>query len=252
MGAYNELDVAIAGLRLGIESLADFIESFRSADVAGNIPYGVGVFMAVGGSPNGYLAHQDTVVLTQSGTFGASNVFTPTLNGVALGAVTYATNNADMYTAIKAEIVAALPAAQVSVTAGSYLITIFNPGYDVTLTGSTAGGSAVTSTPTYSSSMIFMGVTSFDQVSYRDSTGGYPLDVAGNCSYMGQIWVNTSVAVNSGQAAYIIIAAGATQGQFTNVSTNNFVTKGVFRSNTTGAGLALVELRGKSNFAGNL
>ena len=97
-----------------------------------------------------------------------------------------------------------------------------------------------------------MGVTGFTQLSFRDSAGGYPTDYQMNSAYLGQIYVQTSLAVKSGQPAYVVMAPGATQGQFTNVSTNNFNIKAFFRSSTTGAGLAIVELKGKQNFAGTL
>ena len=254
MGAYNNLDPAIAGLRLGIESLSDFIETFRSADPAAIMPYGVPVFMNPGDEPNGYLAHQDTAVITCSGSFtGSDTAIIVTLNGTPLASIGYAVSSATTGAAVRAAILAALSAISGTTCVfddSAHTFTIFTPGYDLTATLASSGG--VTATTAYSSSMIFMGVSVFDQVSYRDSTGGYPLDVSGNMTYFGLIWVNTSVAVKSGQDAYVILASGATQGKFTNVSTNNYACKAIFRSTTTGAGLVLIELRGKQNYAGTL
>ena len=251
MGAYGNLDPAIAGLRLGIESLSDFIETFRSADAAG-IAYGVGVFQNPGDEPNGYLAHQDTATLTLNGAFtGSDTAIVVTLNGVVLATISYAVGDANTGALVCAAILAAITTAGATATYNSstHVFTVFTPGADLVVTLASNG---VTSATTYTSSMIFMGVSVFDQVSYKDTTGGYPKDSSGNMSYLGQIWVNASVAVKAGQDAYIILAPGATQGKFTNVSTNNFACKAIFRTTTTGAGLVLIELRGKQNYAGTL
>ena len=247
MGAYNNLDTAVLGLMVGIEALRDFQETLRNGEGA-SIAYGAPLFQAPGDPVNAHIAHTDNVLLTQSGTFGASNSFVMTLNGVALSAIVYSTNNADMYTAIKAALVAALPAtAVVTVVAGSYTINVYNPGYDITLTGATTGGSAVTSTPTYSNGSIFMGVAGFTQLSFRDSTGGYPADYQMNSAYFGQIWVYASKAVSSGSKAYVIYAPGATQGQFTDSASATYDIHALFRTSTTGPGLVIVELKGKQN-----
>ena len=105
MGAYNNLDTAVLGLMVGIEALREFIETLRNADLV-TIPYGAPVFQKVGDPVNAFLAHRDTVVLTQSVAFTATNVFTMVLDGVTLAAITWVTNSVDMYTAINALLVA--------------------------------------------------------------------------------------------------------------------------------------------------
>ena len=259
------MDTAILGLRLGIEGMQDFIETFRSAEIAQSvISYGYPIFQnsVSGDAVSGYTAHSDTITLTMSGAFTSGDITsTPTVSGTALTGVTWASYGSDtlMGNKIAAEVQAALIAlgstlATCTYSTSTHAFTAFAPGLDFTF--SLVCSNNTTSTTVYSSQCLFMGVTTFDQVSYKSSTGGYPYDVAGNYAYMGQIWVYAAVAVQAGQSAYVIIQSGATQNQFTNVAGStpnaNYPTKGIFRSSTTGAGLVLLELRGKQNYAGTL
>ncbi len=254
MSAYNYLDTMILGLMQGIEGVTDFIETLECGETNG-ISYGNPLFSFPGNTALAYNAHQDTAVITTSGAFTSNDTAViVTLNGVALAGQAWATNDAALGALVVAVILAALPTGSTCVYAASaHTFTIKTAGADLTATLASSGG--VTATTAYSSSCLFMGIAGFTQKSLRTTAGGYTLSDAMNNAYLGFIPVYTAVAVTDGQTAYVIIAPGATQGQFTNVAGSgpaNFPTKAIFRGTTTGAGIVLIELRGKQNYAGTL
>lgn len=80
----------------------------------------------------------------------------------------------------------------------------------------------------------FAGVTVLDTTQLQDS---YPQYATARVRTKGPVVVTASVAVNAGDAAYIVPATGV----FTNVATSNTLV-GKFETSTSGAGLAVVNL----------
>ena len=72
------------------------------------------------------------------------------------------------------------------------------------------------------------------------NTSNYAANDAVNVLRSGCAWVETAVAVNAGQKAYVDMSGGI--GKFTNVSSGNLPTGGRFASTVAAAGLAKLEI----------
>lgn len=83
---------------------------------------------------------------------------------------------------------------------------------------------------------VFHGVSLYEE---SQTSGNYPDTKPVNVLREGAVWVNCTVAVNGGQAAYVDVATG----DFTNVSTGNVATGGTFRDTIAGAGLNVIEFK---------
>jgi hypothetical protein len=243
LGAYGNLAENLLGMPYGIDPFD--AESPVCSELLG-IDYGDPVVEYPGYEGLAYKPHTDTVTLTQSADFSASNSTVLTLNGVALDAVVYATSNANTQLLLKAAILVAIPTAIVTIST-SRIIIVTTHGADITLTGVVTGGSAVTLTPAYSTVAVFAGIAMFMQISHKTYTGGYKLYDAMTIMRRGKIWAYASKAVNSDTKAYVIYAAGATQGQLTDSASSTLLTSGVFRKTITVAGNVLLEVLSHKN-----
>lgn len=72
------------------------------------------------------------------------------------------------------------------------------------------------------------------------ANAAYAINDAVNVLRQGAAWVETAVAVNSGEAAFVDMSGGI--GKFTNVASGNLPTGGRFTSNVAAAGLAKLEV----------
>jgi hypothetical protein len=72
------------------------------------------------------------------------------------------------------------------------------------------------------------------------ANAAYAINDAVNVLHQGCAWVETALAVNSGELAYVDMTGGI--GKFTNVAAGNLPTGGRFRSNVAAAGLAKLEI----------
>lgn len=258
MGAYGEMDQAIAGLKYGIGS-GEEVCTRRAAEQIG---FGVPVFGYAGNNVDCYLPARDTLILTFSADLIAANVTTLTLSAVVKGvtqaetvAETFDTDHDTTMDNLVSAIETAYPNATVTLTdaINNRQITIFQPGTNWTGSGVvTLGVSQATITATYTTAQVFIGITIFTQVACYITTRGYYVENdAVNVMEEGEVWVNTSGAVSANTDAYVIWlpTVPADQGKFTGTSTNNYVTNCKFKSTTTGAGLAIVEVRGQNTDA---
>lgn len=254
MPAYNNLDEKIQGLIYGLHPRK--IESWRAAE---DIGFGEPVFSYNDedyskGQGSVWKKKVDVKTITLDADLVTSNVITTTLtiDGVAQTpvATTFDTDHDTTMDNHKADLEAAFSGLTVTLTdaTNNRQFTLFYKGSNidvasvVTLGASQAGITIASGT----SPQIFIGVTVFTQKSLKDSVGYYEQDEAINVMTSGQIWVYASKAVNPNTAAYVIIAAGATQNQFTDSSSGTYDTKARFRSLTTAAGLVLLEVRGQN------
>lgn len=244
MSAYGTLDEAIAGLQFGLNPQNE------SGVAQEDIPLGGAVMGYPGDFNKVYAPHQDKVNTLLDGDLVASNVLTTTINGTAI-ATTYATSHAASMTAHIAAINAnsTLAAAGIGAVAnGARGIDITAKGLDLTVTQAvTAGASQANATVTVSTWAKFLGVAGFTQLGGRDYGAGsakYNKYDAVNIGRYAETFVVAAAAVKSGEAAYVIYLAGADQGKFTNVSTNNYDINGTFRRDRNSQNLALLETRG--------
>lgn len=236
MGAYGEMDQAIAGLPYGINKK---VGTLRCADSAG-LPFGRAVMVNPGDKDGGYGIKSDTVKLAFNADLIASNSTVLTINGVALTAVVYATSHAHTMDLLKAAIEAAFPTATVTLSDATN-----NREITVTIKGTTMSGSGVvtggatqaTVSGTVTSMQVFAGVSLFVQKEYN-AANQYNLNEAMNVLRNGEAWVEVTEAVKAHNPAYIV-QSGAGAGKF---ATSGYTTNARFKSNTSGAGLALIEV----------
>lgn len=81
----------------------------------------------------------------------------------------------------------------------------------------------------------FYGIALYEE---SQETGDYQISKPVNVLRQGSAVVEAAVAVNAGEAAYILPASG----NFTNISTSNVATGGVFTKTIAAAGLTVVEI----------
>jgi len=251
MGAYNSLDTAIAGLKIGVDMSR--VEGVWKA--AETILFGAPVFGYAGDSINAYNVKQDIATITLDADLVTSNVITTiiTIDGVAQAAVatTFITDHDTTMTAHGDALEAAFDGLAVTYTdvSTNRVFTLTYKGVNMSLVASavTAGGGQAGVVIAYDNGQVFLGIALFTQVAARvDSVGYYVENDSLNVLTRGQIWVNASAAVNANTAAYVIWdGTSANQKTFTGTSTNNYDVNCRFRKTTTVAGLVLVEVNGQ-------
>lgn len=210
-------------------------ESFNAGE---EIPFGRGVGGDTGNYDKVYLPKNDTITLTLDADLVAANVVNGNINGVAIAPVTYGTSHAATMTAVAAAI-AAIAGVTRAVVSAARVITVESQGIAITATSwaVTLGVSQATITVgTASSDEVFRGVSLHE----HKPAGKYAIKDMVNVGKKGVFWVEVAVAVAIDDTAYVDLGNGI--GKFTNVSTNNMTTGGKFRSATTGAGIAKLDI----------
>ena len=237
MGAYGDMNEAVAGLLFGINS--EMVESVAAKE---EIQAGAPVMGYPGEENTGYNVHKDQVTLTLSADLIASNVYTVTINGTEI-AETYATSHAATMAALIEAINtdADMLAAGIVAAAGSTnrIIVLKAKGIDLTVTGAVTLGatqaSVTVATTTWSK---FLGVAVFGSTSGIAGDAAYQIGDTVAVLAKGQIWVPCADDMTDKSAAYIDVA----NKRF--YATNSGYDCGcVFRSNESG-NLALLEIRG--------
>jgi hypothetical protein len=254
MTAYNNMDAAVAGLKYGLDSQT---ESWNAKEA---ISHGDSVFGYAGDDKSAWLFHLDTSTTVFDGDFVASNSIVATVNGTAVDAVVFDTNQATTMTALAAQIEADIEGATATLTdetGDNRTIAIFIEGTDVVVSWSvTGGGSQADNTVTQSSAQVFVGVAQKTAGEFSSSQSkldgteinaavNYEAGDAVNVMVVGYIYVNAIGAVNANSAAYIL-KSGSNKGKWTATSSDNYDTKARFRNTLAATGLALVELRGQN------
>ncbi len=248
MGAYNNLDPAIAGLILGINGRKQ-IDTFVAQE---QIEFGDPVMGYEGEDNKGYNVKQDKATITLDADLVTSNVITTTItiDGVAQSAIatTFDTSHDNTMDLHEAAIEAAISGIAVTLTDGTNnrQFTLLHKGHNINLITSvvTLGASQAGVTIAYTNGQVFLGIAVFEHTSFNDSRGSYFQYDPMNVMTYGKIWVNSSIAVNAHVDAYVIWQI-TNQKKFTSVSTNNYDVKCKFRSTNTAAGLVLLEVRGQ-------
>lgn len=247
MDLYGNLDQAFPGLQVGMDS-NEKVESGVAQEV---IDFGAPVAGFVGEEEKIYNFHQDKAIVTLSGVLVASNVIKLTINGVSISetfATDHATTMAALISAINSSTeIAALGSITAEAGSSNLIIVIKAKGLDLNATYSiTSGASQATATVAYSTWAKFLGIAGFNQRGGRDFGAGnsaYQKNDMVNIISKGQRWVLVAATVEDKEAAYIIYAPGDTQGQFTNVSTDNYDFGAYFRSNSSND-MAIIEVNG--------
>ena len=250
MGAYENLDKWFAGMKQGVDG-NETIETLRAAE---DIDNGVPIFVYEGDNLNGYNVKQDTSTITLDAELITGNTITTTvsIDGVAQTPVAsvWTSSHDDTMDLHLADLEAAISDLVVTLTdlSTNLQFTLLTKGKNISLvTSVVTGGSTQAGTViAYTCSQVFAGIAVFVQRSFNGSVGVYPEDEAMNNMTRGKIVINTSKAVNANTQAYVIWDYNsADQGKFTDVATDNYETKCTFRSNTTDANLAEIEVNGQ-------
>ena len=237
--AYNSnIPPAFAGMKADIQN--DRVESHVAKD---EIALGAAL-AAEAGDPNFV---RMPVVNVNTIDFSAdlitANVFDATgIDSVDLTPVTFTVD----HNSTMAAIVAAIEAQVTTVTAtktGPREITVSkDSGAAIVIAGAavTGGTTQPTTAVTASTNDVFRGVALHKHIPATDAgVAQYVENDSVDTLKQGQVWVNTSVAVAVDDTAYALKDG---TGRFTNVAGSNLVTGGVFKSATTGAGLAKLQI----------
>lgn len=230
MTAYGNTDSALEGMKFGLDS--DVVSR-----VAGNAAgFGKPAMIFSGDSDKAYAYTLNKSVMTYSADFVTSNVINVSVNGVAISPVTFATDHATTFAAV---ITAIDALAGVTATAGAgraINITVDGTqGVAITVTTVvTLGASQATATQVLSCSGTLFGAF----LRTQKYPGSYEIYDVANIMREGEMWVMTADAVVANSAAYLVAATGV----WTDESSGNVSTNYVFRTSTSGAALARLEL----------
>lgn len=224
---------AYAGMKA--DSRFDLVETFIAET---EVPFGRGVG-SESGSSYVNVPKKDVALIALSTALIASNSTIVTINGNATTATVYATSHNATMNAIKAKIEALAGVTSVTLTdaTNNLEFTVETEGVVISAAAAvTLGDSQPTVTVTLSSDDIFRGIA----IHTHNQNGKYIANDAVNVLRQGVVWVETGVAVNEDEDAYVDLAGGI--GKFTNVSSGNLATGGKFRSTVGSAGLAKVNI----------
>jgi len=242
---YNkEMDTAFDGMTADSYQNRNVIS--RAIEFAA-VAFGLGLVKGTDPVKQAALPFKSRATLLFDADFVTANTIDLDVNGVSITQVPFNTDHdttaADLVTAIEALTGVSCVLDSGDVNNRTFLIDA--PGTDVVVDNVVvaSGASQAGSTVTYSSTGVFVGIAGHE---HRQATeagvANYPVGSACNVVNEGKIWVPTTVAVVEGETAYVI-AGGTDVGKFTNVSSGNIATGGVFKNTVTAAGRAIVKIR---------
>lgn len=233
MAQYDRnIPVSFAGLK--VDSMEDHVESFAAA---GDIEFGYPVGSEPGDTHYVAMVTKDNCSLLFDADFVTGNLINGTVNGVAWAEVAFDTDQATTAAALVAAINALDGVTCVQGGTNRTFLIEMDDSSTITVTSVVTGGaSQAVGTPTYSSDNIFRGIA----LHQHNEAKKYQAKDTVSVMRKGKAWSEVSVAVTADETAYVDVAAGTKK--FTNVSTDNLATGGVFRSSTAGAGIAQVEI----------
>jgi len=265
MPEYGNIDVALAGLQIGVNATR-VDGTFIAQETIG---FGSPV-MSYGGQDNKcWGAHQDQLVATMNQALASSDVLSLVINGTAFTKTGTGTSDTDMIAYVAAinantAMIALNITASLTGSSAYRTITLKAIGVDLTVVVSCTpyNTDGLTFTGVYSTWASFLGVALFNQRGGRDygagqsstdgvipssgGTNGYMKYEAVNILSVGRVWVVVAASTeNFLDSAYLIFGTGATQNQFTNVASataNKAITGRVFMTSKNSQGLAILSV----------
>lgn len=194
------------------------------------------------GAPSGELNYvrtpkKNVATLTLSTDFITGNSTIVTVNGKSTDAVVYATSHANTASLLLAAIqgLSTVYSATKDAAGLVYTITLLDDEADAKA-ATTLGATQPTWSVAYSGNSVFRGIA----LHTHKVDGVYAANDAVNIARKGVVWVKVGAAVTKDSTAYVDLATA--DGSFTSTSSNNLATGGVFKSTTTGAGLAKLQI----------
>ena len=232
MSEYNELDKALPGLKYGIDS------TVVTGCAVNPISFGAPVYGVIGEENKVGPLLNDKATVGFSADFSASNVIAGNVAVAGRSAVAYSVTYATSHAATFAALVAALKGIEVvSSDAVARSIVLSANGETLVVTGAVTGGTAVTVTVTAGTEMVLRGVALRSAKAQVAGVERYEETDPVNIITEGEVWVTTADTVLAQKQAYL--TAG---GAWTDEASGNTATGWTFRSSTTGAGLARLEV----------
>ena len=248
MGAYDYMDAAIAGLKVGLISKVE--GGWVCAESLG-IPYGRPVFGHIGNSKEAFNYKNDVSKIVISTDFITGNSTIVTVDGVATSAIVFDTDHDTTVAALVAAIAGLTGVeAQLDATDVDNLTILIQKKTksfvtdDVTAV-TTLGATQPTYVITYGSSQVFLGVSLFVQKASS-------LDVSTNQGYeqyepvavmsRGQIHVPVGAAVAANNEAYVL-TSGDDLGKF---GASGLAIDSRYKGNAASGGLAIAEVNGQT------
>jgi len=242
MGAYDTIDVAIAGLKHGLKSE---VESWVVGEANG-IEFGRPVFGYDGDDKTIYKFHNDRAKLVFSADLITLNSTVVTIQGTALDAVVFDTNHLTTMNLIIAALVAAGYSAELDTTdTTNRTIFVVTKGATIAASAAVTGGESqatVAVTYDYSNELTFVGVTLFTQKEYAENAM-YKYQECANVIVDGGVYGSAGEAVESNTPAYVL-TSGTYIGQF---GDSGFTTSARFRGDISAAGIVRMTVAGQSD-----
>lgn len=228
----QNMSEAFAGMKVNLG--VDFVESSIASEA---IDFGLALGAIAGDLYNVRVPKKNIATLTLSTDFITGNSTIVTVDGVSTAAVVYGTSHAATATALLAAINGLSTVKSATKDASGLIYTIItNNTQVVAAAATTLGATQPTWSIAYTCESIFRGIA----IHTHKTDGKYNSSDVVNVLKRGPVWVQVSGAVTKDDTAYVDLSAGT--GKFTSTSTNNLATGGKFRSTTSGAGLAQLEI----------
>lgn len=236
MSEYGGYDAGFPGMKAGIEDTRAEAGAARAP-----IAFGTPSFRKEGDERGLYPFIADTQTATISADFIASNSTIATVNGVATAAVVYATSHAVTFAAVVAAIEALTGVDVVSSNATARTITVKTYGTDGLPTTTTLaivttlGASQPTVAYQFGTTLKLAGVSMHQHKGAIAGLVRYETKDPASVMTRGKIYVTSADTIISQKTAYLTSA-----GAWTDEVTGNLATPYIFRSGTSGAGLAVL------------
>lgn len=211
------------------------------------IAFGAPVFAKEGDEVGRFPFIADQMTFTYSADFSASNSIAVTANGVSITPVEYGTSHAATFAALVAAIEALAGVDVVASNATTRTITLRTwSGSTATpvVTGATSavtGGSAVTVAAQFGTSLKLRGVAMHQHKEPLNGLVRYEVKDPVSVMISGRIFVKNADTVVAHKPAYLT-ATGTWTDETVAGAVSNLSTPYFFRSNVSGAGLALLEV----------
>ena len=236
MSQYNELDKALPGLKYGLDG------KVATGAAQSAIAFGAPVFASKGEENRVGALVNDKATVAFDANFVTANVVagTVTINGgTAVNySVNFNTNHATTFAALVAALDAISGIEVVSFDATARTIVLSANGLLLAVTGAVTGGATQAAvTVTAGTDMVLRGVALRTAKILVNGLSRYEITDPVNILTDGEVWVNTADAVDAHKQAYL-----ASGGAWTDEASGNTATPYTFRSSTTAAGLARLEV----------
>ena len=243
MAAYGLYDAGFPGMKAGIEDTSAIPAATRQP-----IAFGTPVFFMEGDEKGAYPFTVDQSTIKFSADFIASNSTVVTVNTLATAAVVYATSHAATFAAVVVAVealtgvdVVASDATLRTITVRTYGASTILPVTALVSSVTTLGSSQPTVTYQFGTTMRIAGVAMHQHKEPLSGLVRYEIKDPASIMREGKIYVLTADTTLAHKPAYLT-AAGAWTDETVAGAVANLATPYFFRTATSGAGMAILEV----------